>query len=268
MSRVKVSVLMASHDCAGYIDECLDSILGQDYPDFEVIVCDDCSVDGTYERLLERQRCDVRIKVLRNSTNKRQAFSLNRCYEESSGEYLMLHDADDMSLPNRMGAQVDVLERERGIAFVSCAMRLFDESNPSLDKVVAIAKEYPTKLDFLGKQPFHHPATMLRRDCFDAVGGYRVCDETRRNQDFDLYARLYAAGFKGKNMGEALYLYRENSGAVARRSLDSRKSEFDIRKSSFKVLGLMPLAAPFLLRPYLAHAVQCARLFIGKTRGE
>lgn len=116
-----------------------------------------------------------------------------------------------------------------------------------------LGKTYPSKWDFLWGLPFIHPATMFRKKCIMEVNGYRVCDETKRGQDYDMFMRMYAAGFHGTNLNEPLYWYRLDDNTVKRHASSSAYDEYKVRLSGFKKLGLMPWGYPFAIKPYLAN---------------
>ena len=79
------------------VEKSVGSVLSQTLRDFEFIICDDGSTDGSYKLLSRLARRDGRIKILRNETNLGLAASLNRCIEASHGEYIARHDLDDLS---------------------------------------------------------------------------------------------------------------------------------------------------------------------------
>lgn len=251
-----VSVMVPAWNAAATIGECLDSLLSQTYTNFEVVVVDDCSDDDTVRVVEERALGDQRIRLFRNDPQLREAGTRNRCLAESSGEYVMLQDADDVCEPVRIATLVDHLETHDA-AFVSSGFYLFDDGGTH--QTVQLSNESPGKMAFLWGSPFCHAATMFRRVALTAVGGYRVSQETRRGADYDLFMRLYAAGLRGSNLAQVLYGYRVDSSTIARRTLEYRIDECRIRIKGFTALGLMPLGAPFVLKPLFAHLVQRVR---------
>lgn len=258
-SNPLVSVIIACYNGEQYIDLCFDALLKQTYQNFEIIVCDDASTDHSLKKLNEWARKDKRIKVLHNEKNMFASYTRNRCLQISKGEFCMIHDIDDTSTPDRIEKQVKALQSEPSLGFVSGSMAVFDESPDETFKVLKNKKEYPTKLDFLWNTPFFHPVSMFTRECIMSVGGYRVVEETRRGQDYDMFMRMYASGYKGKNLDEPLYNFRMDAANIKRRTFKARIWEYKIRKYGFKAMGLMPWAFPFLFKPFFAHIVQKVR---------
>lgn len=247
-----VSVIIACHNAENYIDDCLESIVSQTYNNLEIIICDDASTDGSYEKLLFWKEKDSRIIILQNEENLFAAATRNKCIEASKGEYLLIHDIDDMSFPNRVEVLLEQLRKE-DIDFVSCGVADFNKNKEDIVSYRIPKKEYPTKKSFLWTLPFFHAATLFKRECMIKIGGYRIAPETRRCQDYDMFMRLYAAGYKGKNISDVLYYYRLDEANYKRRTWAARKGEIKIRKQRFKDLGLMPWALPFVYKPVFAH---------------
>ncbi len=246
-----ISVIMAAHDAEKYIAESVASIQAQTYPHWELVICDDASSDGTYEILSRYAEKDPRITVLRNDSNRGAAATRNRCIEASRGEYIAVQDGDDVSEPNRLEVLLERMERG-GCDFVSSAHYLFDGSGRYAVDIPQ--EEYPTRRSFLPGLPFCHAATLFTRGCLEKVNGYRVSPETVRNEDYDLFMRLYAAGFRGCNVQDVLYGYRVDAAALQRRRFRFRIMECKVRAYGFRRLGILfPLGWLYVLRPVAAH---------------
>lgn len=252
-----VSVIIACYNAEKYIDLCLNSLINQTYNNIEIVVCDDCSKDRSFELLQGWADKDSRVIILRNEKNLMAAETRNRCFKASHGDYYLIQDIDDISKPNRVEVLLNALINECGsIDFVSSQMAAFDKDPSVIDKIMDIRIEYPQKKHFLWGQPFYHPATLFTKKCIEAIGGYRVAEENRRAEDYDLFMRLYAKGFKGKNISEALYLFRMDAANIRRRDFKGRIGEHKARLHGFKELGMMPWAYPFTLKPFISYLYQ------------
>ena len=104
-----VSVLMPVYNAEKYLAASIGSILAQTYGDFELLICDDASTDGSLE--IVRSFDDTRMTLLTNRENLGNAATRNRLIEHASGEYVAVLDADDTAEPDRLARQVDFLER-------------------------------------------------------------------------------------------------------------------------------------------------------------
>ena len=113
----------------------------------------------------------------------------------------------------------------------------------------------PQKKDLVYGSRFIHPATMFRASDLKAVGCYRVCKDTVRGQDYDLFMRLYGAGYLGANITEPLLRYTEDKANFKRRTFKARVGEMKIRVHGFKAMRVMHWAFPFVFKPLVAWFV-------------
>ena len=184
-------------------------------------------------------------------TNLKAAGTRNRCIKEAKGEYIAIQDADDYSMPDRIEKLLACFG-ENDVDFVSSAANLFSKDEHTFDSVFRCDKRFPKKKDFLWRLPFIHASTMFKTECIRAVDGYRVAKETTRGQDYDMFMRLYAAGFKGMNVPNPLYCIRADAGYIDRQIKRSARDECRVRIYGFKLLKLMPIGYLFALKPYAA----------------
>ena len=105
VKKPKVSVIMGVYNGEKTLNRAIESICAQTFTDWELIICDDCSNDGTEKLLQKWCQTEPRIISLRNEKNCRLAASLNRCLERASGEYIARMDDDDVSFPERFEIQ-------------------------------------------------------------------------------------------------------------------------------------------------------------------
>ena len=163
----KVSVIMPAYNAEKYIKEAIDSILGQTFRDFELIVLNDCSRDHTESVI--RSYDDPRIVYVRNEQNMGVARTLNRGLELAKGEYIARMDADDIALPERFAVQLDYLERNPDTAVVASAVELFGAQDGV--RVFSATSE-KLKADLLYANCFAHPSVMMRTAMIRELGGY------------------------------------------------------------------------------------------------
>jgi glycosyltransferase involved in cell wall biosynthesis len=230
----------------------IESILSQTFKDFEFIICDDGSTDGTYETLLKICKIDRRIILIKNKNNMQAAAARNRCISLSQGEYIAIMDADDFSAADRLQTQLEFLERNQEYGFVGSSAGLFDEKGIWGYRCY---KKIPENGDFLFVLPFVHASIMFRKKALEAVNGYRVAKETIRTEDYDLLMRMYACGIKGVNLEGNLYFVREDYAALKRRKYRYRINEAFVRYKGFKALGLMPSGFLYVIKPLLVGII-------------
>ena len=250
----EIAVVMGVYNIvalAGF-EEAVESVLDQSYSNLEFIICDDGSVDGTWELLQHLAAEDDRIVLLRHTTNMGLASALNTCIKEARGAFIARQDADDQSEICRFEKQLAFLQHHPEIGFCGSNVSLFDENGIWGERKFPA---YPQAEDFLFTMPFVHGALMFRKEALERVNGYRVAKETRRAEDYDMLMRMYANGTKGANLREKLYHFREDIAAQKRRKYKYRIDDVKVRYLGFKALGYMPKAWPYVLKPLIVGLI-------------
>ena len=244
---------MAVYNAEKTLDEAIESILGQTYQNWQFIICDDCSTDGTYDKLLGYQKnYPEKFVIIQNEKNSKLAYSLNHCLQYADGEYIARMDADDISLPERFEKQVEYLESHPNIAVVGTSMIRFDEGG---DFGEITSYQNPNKYILKTAVPYFHATIMMRKVAMDKIGGYTVAKRTERGQDLDLWFKFYANELQGANLLECLYRVREDRDAIKRRKL-----KYDICFVKTRLIGFKLLKFPFkwklyALKPVLSHFI-------------
>lgn len=250
--RPRVSVLMGIYNCATTLREAVESIQGQTYRDWELILCDDGSSDGSLALAESLAAQDARIRVIRNPRNLGLAQTLDHCASVARGDYFARMDGDDVSAPGRLAKLVDALDSHPELALVSSWMTRFDERG---DWGEVRTKPHPSAEDFLGGSPFCHAPCMMRREAFERAGGYGKDPWIIRAEDYNLWFKFYALGFRGMNLQEPLYRVRDDQDAYARRTLRSRLNETVVRWRGLGLIGFSPWKRLWSVKPLLVWAV-------------
>lgn len=257
MTYPLVSVVMAVYNCQSTIIEALESIRDQTYTRWELIICDDSSTDLTGELLKEFAAGlqHNQMTIITNESNRKLAYSLNRCIERASGEYIARMDGDDISEPGRFEQQVEYLAQNSKVDLIGTSMRRFNAQG--FGDIVHPAAEAPDKWTLATKttSPFCHATIMARRSVFETVNNYTVSWRTERGQDLDLWFKFFKADLVGRNLPQALYRVREDAAAIRRRSPKARLGGYVTR-----VKGGMALHFPF--HAYLRFSLQLLKIFI------
>lgn len=251
MVNHKVSIIMGIYNCADTLPEAIDSIVTQTYKNWELIMCDDGSKDDTYLIAEEyKKKYPEKIILIKNLENIGLNKTLNHCLKYATGDYIARMDGDDVSLPTRLEKEVQFLDANPDYAIVSCPMLYFDENGVfgSRDMI-----EYPTKYNFITGTPFCHAPCMVRAEAYRKVNGYSTDKKTLRAEDYNLWFRMYALGYKGHNLQEALYKMRDDMNAYHRRKLKFCINEVYVRWTGYKMLGLPAKAYIYALRPVIGR---------------
>ena len=247
----KLSVIMGVYNVENrmMLEKAVNSILNQTFSDFDFIICNDGSNDETLKYIVELAKKDNRIKILSNEKNFGLAYSLNRCIEYSNSEYIARMDADDISKEDRLEKEIKFLDENDSYAVVACNANLIDEN----DKVWGKRNnpEIIKRKDFLFNSPVIHPTVIMRKGALKDVNYYRVSKETRRTEDYDLWMRLYAKGYKIYTIQEYLYYFREDEQCLKHRKYKYRIDEAKVRYNGYKKLKLLPVGYIYVLKPLI-----------------
>ncbi len=210
--NVALSVILPVYNGAKYLPEAINSILNQTINDFELIIADDGSTDGS-RQVIESYRCkDKRILVSNNEKNLGKVNTVNRVLALCRGKYLTIHDADDFSLLHRFDRQMTLLEKEN-YSLCGTAYYTFDQKGNYLNNVYPPSDYEEIRMKARKHSCFHGPTMIFRRDIIEKVGGlYRM---KKMGEDVDFSMRV-TEKYHTTNLTEPLYAYRLNAEAVTK----------------------------------------------------
>ncbi len=208
-----ISVVMPAYNAERFIGEAIASVKAQSFEDWELIVIDDCSADGTYDIAGELARSDERIRVLRNERNLGAAGTRNRAFELCRGSFVALLDSDDFWAPLKLEKQLACAE-STGADIVGCSYAVVDErgNRRSGDFII------PEAVDFdlmLGRSVLSCSTAFLKREVVEAhkfpKGVY--------HEDYAYWMLLLREGAKAAGVKEVLASYRIVEGSKASNKL-------------------------------------------------
>ncbi len=194
--RPKVSIVMASYNHAAFVRQSVESVLAQSFAEFEFVITDDGSRDGTAEIL--RGVTDPRICLQVFHENRGAVDALNDAITRSCGEYVAVLNSDDYFLPEKLARQVAYLDANPGVGAVFGIPKVVDEAGRELDESQHVfarifTKQNRTRVGWLrhffeSGNCLCHPTLMMRRLCYDEVGLY---DPLLMNlPDFEMWIRI------------------------------------------------------------------------------
>ncbi|MCD9029525.1 glycosyltransferase [Luteimonas sp. BDR2-5] len=189
IARPKVSVITGYYNRANFVDSTILSILNQTYINIELIAFDDRSSDGTGERMLDLQDRiqDDRLKVIIHERNKGFTVGMIDAIASSSGEYICVQGSGDISLPDRIARQVEVLDKNPEVGAVGCWYTNIVSTTGARRPCRPSADEVGFD-ELFKKNVFSHGEVMMRRSVYEKAGGYRAA--FKFCQDIDLWLRI------------------------------------------------------------------------------
>lgn len=246
----QISVVMPVHNGLPFLDESIKSILAQTLSDFEFVILDDASTDGSAELLREWEKRDARIRLHTSSKRLGLAGSSNAVVSKTRTPILARMDADDIAHPDRLRRQLDIMDSRPDIAVIGSLCNGIDAGGRIVrprDRWRLVRRSIYI--------PFPHGSAMFRRDVFDAVGGYN--ENAKRAEDQDLFSRMAARG-RVVTLPDVLYSYRYHSGNATllngTHAVGESHSQNGHALAAFYMLGAMRLWAgdpPRLLQPMI-----------------
>ena len=246
-----VSIIMGIYNCESTLEESIESIINQSYSKWELIMCDDCSTDNTYE-IAKRYKniYSEKIKLIKNDENLGLAGSLNNCLKYARGEYIARQDGDDKSVETRLEKQVKFLKENTQYDLVATPMISFNDNG--IGGIRGVLPEKPNLEKLAVCTPFCHATILTKGKVYKELNGYRVTKYTKRCEDIDLWFRFFNKGFKGINISEPLYMVRDDESSYKRRNLKSYFYATKVCFDGYRLLNLPKKSYIYLSKPLVA----------------
>lgn len=201
-----VSIVLPSYNGARYIEESMDSVLRQTFPDWELILVNDGSTDRTRDIMEAYAAKDGRIRVIHNDPNQRLPRSLNIGFRQARGKYLTWTSDDNRYLPRAIEVMVQALDADPAAPMVSAEMECIDESG-------TVTGGYPVYEDHLiWAEDLVGACFMYRREALVKVGEYDPAKVYV--EDYDYWLRLRVAMGEIKRVPDLLYQYRRHGESL------------------------------------------------------
>lgn len=245
-----ISVVMPVHNALPFLDESIRSILEQSFTDFEFVILDDASTDGSLERLREWARRDKRINIHESKKRLGLSGSANGVVSKARAPIVARMDADDIAHPERLQRQWNIIANRPDVAVIGTLCNGIDATGREVrprDRWRLVRRS-----NYI---PFPHGSAMFRREVFDEVGGYN--EKSVGAEDQDLFLRMATRG-RVLTLPDILYSYRYHSSNATllngTRAVGENHSQNGNALAAFYMLGAMRLWAgdpPQLLQPML-----------------
>ena len=211
-----VSVLLPVYNAQDYLRESIDSILGQTFADFELIIINDGSTDGS--KAIMDSYIDPRIVII-DQENAGLPVSLNRSITKAKGKYLARQDADDVSLPDRLSEQVAYLEAHPDCALLGTWAQIIEKEHLTNRELTHPSENGEIQIKLLFYNCFVHSSVMMRKATLNQCGVYPEDPEKFPPEDYDLWLRI-AQVAQVANLPKVLLQYRELPGSISRQKLE------------------------------------------------
>lgn len=257
----KVSVISTIHNGGPYLDAAINSVLNQNYPDYEYVIIDDGSTDNSIE-LVEQYCKKYSIIKLINAGRIGRVKALNLAIESSSGDYIANLDIDDLAFPSRLESQATLLDQNPLLGVVGGAFQVVNKiTNESFTR-------HPhTEHQKLVKQlaymiPFSHSVAMFRKSYAKKVGGYKEV----ANEDLYLWFEMVKNGFQLGATTDILGIHYKHPESYWAKNYTLRQRYRDLAKIQIEIIKELKLSRLYFLtatiRPYFFYLPTPIKTFL------
>ncbi|MES2215429.1 MAG: glycosyltransferase [Pseudomonadota bacterium] len=242
-----ISIILPSYNRAGYVGETIESCLAQSYQNFELIIVDDFSRDNSTSVIEQYAFQDSRIKLIKNTVNKKLPATLNIGFREARGEYYTWISDDNLFAPNALEVMLAEIQKFLDIGLVYADYTTIDDGG---SKVARIYQEPP---EFLPIRDCVGACFLYSADAARQAGEYN--EELFLIEDYEYFLRMGLIT-KMHHIPESLYLYRVHDGSLTK----SRKEEIRLAKNRLKAT----FEGKYKIPGHLQHIYELYMWFIGK----
>lgn len=244
---LRVSVLLPVRDAAATLPACLASLEAQRLAEHEVIAVDDGSRDASAELLQAAARRDPRLRV-RHTARRGLVPALNLALAEARAPLVARMDADDVAHPERLSLQAARLEAEAGLDVLGCRVRLVGAPGAGMRRYVrwsnSLLDHAAITRDLFVESPLVHPSVVLRSRALRGLGGYRA---DAGPEDYDLWLRGAAAGWRFAKLPQTLLDWRDHDDRLTRRDPRYAPERFRERKLQALEAGALSQGRPVVI---------------------
>ena len=212
----KVSVCIPSYNSAKYLKTAIDSVIGQKFTDFQLIIVDNNSTDNTQSLVAAYK--DHRIRYIKNPRTVTMAENWNICVNAAEGKYVCLLHADDAFLPDMLSESVRVIDSDSEVGYVYSGVNFINDIN----EIVSVSLPFDENRISSGAEQFRKhvfgnyfycPSVMVRRVCYERAGLFNV--NISFAADWDMWLRIELAGYKVAYIAKVLSNYRYHGSSVS-----------------------------------------------------
>lgn len=221
MGKLRISVLMPVYNCQKYLKTSIESILCQTFRDFEFIIVDDGSTDGSWKIIEGYKQKDTRVITLRNKYNIGMSGTLNKGLSIAKGKYIIRMDADDWSYPDRFRIQYEYMKTHPKVGVSGGSIEVCDRNLKVVNKRKYPLSDKEARKIIFCYSPFAHSATIWNTEMMRKIGGYN--ENIPLSQDCELYFKIGKSAKFG-NIKETLLKLRTrgDSSSVSKDTLQER----------------------------------------------
>lgn len=206
---VQVSVLLNVYNDEKFLAECIESVLKQSFTDFELVVVNDGSTDGTLKIIQKYCQSSPKLVLVNLENNVGRAAAINIALAHAKGKYIAKIDGDDCFYADKLARQVDYLENHKDCFLLACGVDMIDEESKTILTVKPLKSSGEIAERLLKKNTIFHSSIMFRNE------GISYREKFLYAQDYDLYLQILARGKQIDALQEVLAGYRVQTASIS-----------------------------------------------------
>ena len=247
-----ISIIMAAYNAEKTIEQAINSVLSQTYPDFELLVVNDCSTDKTAMLAEAIVKKDGRVRLISNEKNSGVSYTRKHGLEEASGEWVAILDSDDAWAPEKLEKQIK-LQKKTNADLLFTGSAFMDADGKPIDWYLAAPAEV-TYRQLLKQNVLSNSSALVRKELYAKY--YAVGDGM--HEDFAMWLNILKDGRKAYGVDEPLLIYRIAKSSKSGNKFKAAKMNWN----TYRYIGLNPIEAAYyegwyMIKNVIKYTVDC-----------
>ena len=226
---IKVSVIMPVYNAQRFLKEAIDSVLSQSFSDFELIVVDDCSTDGSYEILLGYRENDGRVRVYKNEENRGVSYTRNFGVSKAENDYIAFIDSDDMWEKDKLFKQIELINQHEEVDICYTGSAFVDTDSKRSNYIFKVPTQVSYK-ELLKQNVISCSSALVKKKWLIK---YPMAHDSM-HEDFAVWLSVLKDGGVARGVDEPLLVYRVDRNSKSGNKFKSMKMTYRV----YKYMGL------------------------------
>lgn len=242
-----VSVIMPAYNAEKTIGAAIESVLQQSFKDFELIIIDDCSSDGTFEIMQQYAEVDRRIRICRNKINSGVSFTRNYGTEIAEGEWIAYLDSDDMWKSEKLEKQLSVIDNYPQASLIYTASSFISDDGVEYSYVME-AEEKTSYCTLLKRNLLSCSSVLIKADIVKNI----KMPGDHMHEDYYTWLMALKKVKYAYGINEPLLIYRLSSNSKSSNRIKSAKMIYQ----TYKAIGYSQVLSFILMLNYSLHSIK------------
>lgn len=251
-----VSIVMPAYNAEKYINYAVNSVLRQSYENYELIIVDDCSTDGTYKIMEEKAAEDSRIRIFKNKENSGVSKTRNYAVRVARGKWIAFLDSDDMWAEDKLEKQMELMRKNPEAVLSYTASAFTNENNQMFDYILPVCEKIDYKT-LLKKNLISCSSVIVKKD----VIAEEKMQGDNMHEDYSAWLNIVKKYGYAVGINEPLLIYRLSQNSKSGNRLKSARMSYN----SYRYVGYSHIVSFLLILRYSLYSIK-KRLNIYKSK--